>query len=89
MKLLCECGWSIHDNTDSQENKAHFVPDESWEAMHEDINAGSSSWDTARKVMRRMYQCHECSRLYVEDCSGAFLAFKPDDEVEFGTLKRT
>lgn len=89
MKLLCKCGAPIQDLTDYQENKARFVPDESWESMHEDIDAGASSWDAARKVMRLMYQCYECSRLYIESHNGSFIAFTPDEETSFGLLKST
>ncbi len=33
MKLLCECGETIHDISDDQENKARFVSDETFEIL--------------------------------------------------------
>src|SRR5690606_23314989 len=89
MKLLCKCGAPIQDLTDYQENKARFVPDESCESMHEDIDAGVSSWDAAREVMRLMDQCYECSRLYIESHSGSFIAFTPHEETPCGLRKST
>lgn len=89
MKLLCECGSVIHDGTDYQENKAHFVPDESWEEMCEKIESGISPWDASVKYQRLMYQCYECARIYIEGESGNFYSFKPDHESKFGILKST
>jgi hypothetical protein len=87
MNLNCRCGELIHDITDYQENKAHFIPDQSWESMHESIADGNSSWNAASKVRRVMYQCHNCSRLYVQDQSGNFISFAPEGNGQFGILK--
>lgn len=89
MKLRCECGAVIHDATDYQENKAHFVPDETWEEMCEKIEAGMSPWDASVIYQRIMYQCYECSRIYLEGKNREFTSFKPDLEAKFGILKST
>jgi hypothetical protein len=89
MKLQCKCGETIHDNSDYQENKAYFVPDETWESMLEEIDSGSSPWDATRKVKRNIYQCYNCSRIYLETKSGHYSSFTPDKEVKFGILKNT
>ena len=89
MKLRCECGFVIHDNTDYQENKAHFVPDESWEEMCEKIEGGMSPWDASVMYQRHLYQCYECSRIYIENVDGSFTSFKPDADAKFGIFKNT
>ena len=89
MKIGCLCGAVIHDNTDYQENKAHFVPDESWESMCESIEKGMSPWDASVKYQRMMYQCYECKRIYIGGNDGSITSFRPDEETEFGILKKS
>ena len=89
MKLKCKCGETIHDNTDYQDNKAYFIPDESWEVMLEKIDAGESAWDATRIAKRNIYQCYNCSRIYIENKDGNFTSFKPEEDTKFGILKNT
>lgn len=89
MKTRCNCGATIHDVTDAQENKAHFIPDQSWEVMHDSIAAGNSSWDACANARRVMYQCVECSRIYLQNQSGDFVSFIPEGPKRNGILKRT
>lgn len=86
MKILCECGELIPDITDSQNNKAYLIPDESWEAVLESIESGQSPRDVTQSARRQILQCYECSRLYIEQKNGDYVSFKPDKKIEFGIL---
>ena len=79
MKIECACGHLIHDNSDRLAHKAHFVPDQSWNDLCDGLDAliekGGRRSDeaamAARRMLtwlsRRMWQCGECGRLFVED----------------------
>ncbi len=89
MKILCECGELIPDVTDCQNNKAYLIPDESWETLFESIESGQSLREATRGSKRQIFQCYECSRIYIEQKNGEYAAFKPDQDIEFGILSNT
>ncbi|HHY0483152.1 TPA: hypothetical protein ACVU4Q_004953, partial [Vibrio parahaemolyticus] len=89
MRFNCECGARIHDISDYQENKARFIPDECWEEMCEQIDGGMNAWEAFAKYQRFTYQCHNCSRVIIEQGNGGFISFKPEQDIPFGVLKYT
>ena len=96
MKIGCQCGASIVDQTDDLPHKGHLIPDQEWFATFDAIDdevidplgAGLIDKQTAYRLARRiisrtarlMYQCHECGRLYIDDRSGNLHCYLPNDE---------
>ncbi|MDA0150670.1 hypothetical protein [Vibrio sp. LaRot3] len=89
MKLNCNCGESIHDITDYQDNKARFIPDECWEQMCEQVDKGISVWEGLSNYQRYLYQCTNCSRVLIQQADGSFISFRPEQKILFGVLKHT
>lgn len=88
MKFSCACGAIIYDNTDYQEHKAYFMPDQSREVVLTEIEATKEPWIALPKYERTMYQCRQCSRIWLEDHEHNLVCFKPELESAFGILKR-
>ncbi|PHR56496.1 MAG: hypothetical protein COA44_07760 [Arcobacter sp.] len=59
------------------------------ESMCESIEKGMSPWDASVKYQRMMYQCYECKRIYIGGNDGSITSFRPDEETEFGILKKS
>jgi hypothetical protein len=89
MKFACLCGSVIHDNTDYQEDKAYFIPDQSYERAVTLIRSERSAWEELRKVERTMYQCRSCARLWLEDHEKNLCCFTPEPSIQFGILKES
>jgi hypothetical protein len=87
MKFSCHCGTLIHDGADNAPHKAHFIPDQLYEAAMTQIEAGQSSWLILSKSKRLMYQCRNCARLWLDDHAGKLVCFTPEPGVEFGILR--
>lgn len=95
MKIVCACGAWIFDGTDRLPHKAHFIPDQAWDALAETLEAevvdalvdGTRSREAAymkvrtllNAASRSMYQCRSCRRLYVEDALRQNRTFEPVD----------
>ncbi len=88
MKFSCVCGAIIYDNTDYQENKAYFMPDQSRETAFFEVEAMKEPWIVLPKYERTMYQCRGCARIWLEDHELNLVCFKPEPESVFGILKR-
>ena len=102
MKIHCECGYSIIDQTDGNTSKASILPDETLFTMLDAIDAaietgGSSPKEreaTCMKVRalhtkftRHVWQCSNCWRLYVDMPDRSLQCFKPNDEgTTYGVL---
>jgi hypothetical protein len=95
VKITCECGGLIVDQTDALPHKAHFIPDQSWfevlDAMDEAIARCGPSGDekeaTQMKIRtllgratRSAWQCRACGRLFLDDQKFELQAFAPDSE---------
>lgn len=93
MKIVCDCGSMIYDQTDYLPNKAHFIPDQEWfnvlEAIDDAIEkSGPSAKDKEvacmkvrrliREASRVAWQCYECGRVYVDDHAYQLRQFVPD-----------
>ena len=93
MKIECECGNLIHDGTDDLPHKAHFIPDQSWNALFDKIddliehrcataaqrNAACTKLRTlVGEVARQAWQCSSCGRIYADDATRKLNAYAPD-----------
>ena len=91
MKIECRCGALIFDSTDNLPDKAHFVPDKSWNRLWENIDAaieksGPSPDEKeaacmelrSSKYFRTMWQCGACGRLYIDDEQNELHVFEPE-----------
>ncbi len=80
MKIECECGHLIVDQTDKLPFKAHLVPDQEWfrfldamDVLIDDVSAGKLRPQEASMAVRRAWpsrtawQCSNCGRLYIDD----------------------
>lgn len=97
MKIGCECGAVIVDQSDSLPHKASFIPDQDlfnvFDSLDKEIverlATGELSPDEAyrnlrtiiNKASRSMYQCRECGRLYLDDRTRTLHSYLPADEV--------
>lgn len=93
MKITCECGALVHDLTDGQPHKAHFIPDQAWFALldrlDEIITAAAARRLTPEQAMmaarkahscsRSVWQCGECGRLLVDDLGREVQFFIPSN----------
>jgi hypothetical protein len=91
MKITCECGHLLSDNTDKLPYKAHFISDQDWDAFWDAIdeaieNPGRAANDREARCMqlrrlqlfRRAWQCPTCGRLFVDDQGYNLNVFLPN-----------
>jgi hypothetical protein len=80
MKIRCDCGATIHDITDNQPWKAHFIADQDWDTFWDAIDeaiekSGPSAAEKEAACMKLRYltvtrmawQCSACGRIYIDD----------------------
>ncbi len=82
MKIVCECGALIVDQSDCLPHKAHFIADQEWDGLFEAIDAvvqqaglGANSDEAICMRVRELigrasrpaWQCAACGRLYLDD----------------------
>jgi hypothetical protein len=92
MKIRCQCGAMIRDQTDNLPHKGHLIPDQEWlpvydgiDVVIDDLAAGRVDAETAsmkiRSILgnasRHVYQCKECGRLLVDDRQRQLHTFAP------------
>jgi hypothetical protein len=97
MKMRCECGKIITDQTDYLPYKAHFICDQDWFGVFDaidqivsDVGAGRMTVDDAQTAVRRthvtrsrhMYQCSTCGRLLVDDLQRKTNFYAPTSETD-------
>lgn len=96
MKIGCDCGTSIIDETDDLPHKGHLIPDQEWFATYDafddevidPVAVGQLSKEAAchraRLIINRpariMWQCRECCRLYIDGVDGRLRCFVPEGE---------
>jgi len=95
MKINCDCGALIVDQTDDLPNKAHLIPDQEWFATHDAIDRDvidaladrridrETAYMLARKIIlkpaRLMWQCSQCGRIFIDDQQHELRCFVPQD----------
>jgi hypothetical protein len=92
MKITCDCGALIVDQTDTIPHKGHLIPDQEWFPVFDGIDAviddlSARRLDAAAACMkvrtilgaaaRQIYQCKNCGRLFVDDRQHRLHAFAP------------
>jgi hypothetical protein len=91
LKIGCECGGVIIDQTDYLPYKAHLISDQDWfdflDAIDEVVEkSGPTNRDKenvlmcvrslAAKLAKSIYQCTSCGRLYVQNLRHEFEVFE-------------
>jgi hypothetical protein len=95
MKIGCECGAVIVDQTDYLPHKGHLIPDQDWfdtlDAVDDEVVnrlvAGEITKDDAYwqvrviiiRSVRMVYECRECGRLYIDDHEGNLQSYVPEN----------
>jgi hypothetical protein len=90
MKIGCQCGATIRDQSDNLPDKAHLIPDQEWfpvfdaiDAVIDDTLSGRTDAKMAYIAIRRIlgdaarhvYECRSCGRLFVDDQQRQLHAF--------------
>jgi hypothetical protein len=103
MKMHCECGAIITDQTDDLPYKAYFVPDQDWigftDAIDQIVSAvatGNMTTHDAEAAVSRvhltksrtMYQC-KCGRLLVADVQGKMNIYAPTSDADSRQILRS
>jgi hypothetical protein len=94
MKIGCQCGASIIDQTDDLPHKGHLISDQEWFATLDAIDdevidpvadgrlGKEAAYRRAREVISRsvrlMWQCGACGRLYIDGLDGQLRCFVLD-----------
>jgi hypothetical protein len=92
MKIQCECGCLIYDGGDDLPHKAHFIPDQKWNALFDAIDElieKNCLTDRQRNAActkirilignaaRCAWQCRACGRLYIDDSAYRLQSYAP------------
>ncbi len=104
MKMRCECGEIISDQTDCLPYKAHFIADQDWFGVFDTLDqivanvaAGRMTADDAQTAVRRahvtasrqMYQCGKCGRLLVADLKHNMSIYAPTSATDSRQILRS
>jgi hypothetical protein len=76
MKIGCTCGYVISDVADYLPNEARVIASQDWEDFNLSLKG---PWDFDVSLVRRMFQCVSCGRLYMFGPDQALLTFVPED----------
>jgi hypothetical protein len=96
MKIGCQCGSVIIDQTDYLPHKGHLIPDQelfvTYDAIDDEVidplaegrlGREAAYW-LARRIIGRsarlMWQCRGCGRLYIDDLQGNLQCYLPERE---------
>ena len=89
MKIRCECGTFIVDQTDFLSNKAHIIGDKDYFDYLNTIDGAIESQEQDRSGLchkihradpsRLAYECNHCGRLYLYDSSNELVAYLPEN----------
>ncbi len=96
MKIGCQCGAAIVDQTDDLPHKGRLIPDQAWFATYDAIDdevidpvadgrlGKEAAYHHARRIISRsarlIWQCRACGRLYIEGFGGQLRCFVPEGE---------
>lgn len=101
MKLMCECGHTIYDQTDYLSYKAYLISDQDWFDFLEEIDkaieeSGPTPKDKERacmeirmllsKLNKKVYQCQNCGNMFFQNNSRQFEIFKSNKDNPNKTL---
>lgn len=100
MKIECECGTVIVDQTDGLPHKGHVFGDKDWFDFWDKIDAAienpplaENKQETVMRIRqsdmsRLVWECHQCGRLYLEDENHDLLQYVPANHKNNGVLNR-
>jgi hypothetical protein len=95
MKFHCPCGHEIYDGPDQNRNIGHLIPDQDWFRLLDAIDAAIEGDHPTSKdkeaacmsvryligdISRRIWQCSECGRLWINDLERKQQEFSPVTE---------
>lgn len=93
MKINCNCGHIIIDNTDYLRHKGYVISDtqwfDFWDAIDHAIEkTGNSPKEKERacmqlrkkNVFKPFWECTNCGKLYVDDKAGNLRAYSPENK---------
>ena len=93
MKIQCECGHLIIDQTDGHRHKAHLISDTQWLAFWDAVDQAIERPKLSAKQRERMvmqlrkrnlfrtaWECGHCGKLYIDGESGELLGYSPDSK---------
>jgi hypothetical protein len=95
MKYTCPCGHEIYDGPDKNPNLGHLIPDQDWFRLLDAIDAAIEGHHPTAKdkeaacmglryligdISRRIWQCSECGRLWINDRERRRQEFAPTTE---------
>lgn len=96
MKIGCQCGATIFDQTDDLPHKAHLIPDQEWFAKFDALDdkvidplvrgelTPQAAYMLARAILceaaRLMWQCATCGRLYIDDRANELQSYLPAED---------
>lgn len=92
MHFLCKCGYSIHDTSDNLSYKANIIADQDMDEFWNLIEEAEKPHNETKAIFHKLtdlmirciYQCPLCGRLYIEDQDNdfRFICFSPCSEGE-------
>jgi hypothetical protein len=86
MKLQCQCGKILSDNTDQIPYKARLIADEDWDRFTRSCERPQGyDW----RLVTAVYQCPECGWIRIEKPIGKTFFFKPETEAVPKSLFRS
>jgi len=103
MKFRCPCGHQIYDGPDQNPNIGHLIPDQEWFRLLDAIDAAIEGHHASGKdkeaacmsvrsligdVSRRIWQCSECGRLWINDRARQQQEFTPVAEAAKNILRK-
>ncbi len=97
MKIKCQCGGLIVDQTDYLSQKGHLIPDKKWFNFWDEIDdaiEGSDEKNAENSCMqlrinnrfKLFWECKDCGRLFVDSANGELIVFKPENRKYNGVL---
>lgn len=93
MKILCDCGHIIVDQTDYLKHKGYLISDtqwfDFWEAIDSAIEQTGNSAEEKEKaamqlrrlrVCKMLWECQYCGKLYVDGKNNDLIGYSPDSK---------
>jgi len=101
MKIKCNCGSIIVDQTDFLKHKGHVISDIQWHDFWDAIDhaiehSGPNKSDKEKAVMqlrqqrlfKTVWECVECGKLYIDSENGNLISYAPDSNGYNAVLDR-
>ena len=93
MKIKCDCGYVIVDQTDYLKNKGHLISDTQWfdfwdsidEAIEKSGNSAKAKEEACMQLRKQnlfktLWECQNCGKLFVDGENGDLVTYSPDNK---------